>query len=128
MSLGTLLLLSYASAVTLGLIWILWTGRRIREDVADIVPTVDSRPDPGKRADGSRRIAPPKPIPAANLADLGKTIRIGQIEATPLAIVSGPVELEREFYRARDEAGRREYPQTQVAFEERLERPRACAL
>lgn len=96
-SLGTLLLASYASAVTLGLVWVLWTGRRVREDVSEFVPIADSRTDPGERAVNSRRMAAPKPIPAEHSTVIGKTIRLGLIEATPLAITSGPIELERDF-------------------------------
>ncbi len=105
MSLGTLLLFSYASAVTLGRGCGVWTGRRIREDVADVVPAADTRPDPGQRAGLSRRITPPKPIPTEHLVELGKTIRVGQIEATPLALASGPVELERNFTQRETKAG-----------------------
>ena len=96
-SLATLLLASYASAVTLGLVWVLWTGRRVRDDVSDFVPVADARTDPGARAGKSRRVAPPKPIPAEHFAELGKTIRLGSIEATPLAITTGTVGLERNF-------------------------------
>ena len=98
--LGTMLLASYASAVTIGLIWVLWTGRRLHEsEEADAPVAAESREDPGARAGDSRRIAPPKPIPAEHLATLGKTVRLGQIEATPLAVTSGPVVLERTFDR-----------------------------
>ncbi len=94
-----MLLASYASAVTLGLLWVLWTGRKLPESagIDEINPAADARPDPGSRADHSRRIAPPSPIPAKHIATLGKTIRLGQIEVTPLAVSAGPVVLERNF-------------------------------
>lgn len=92
-----LLLASYASAVTLGLVWVLWSGRKVREDVPDVSPTADARPDPGRRADRSHRVEPPKPIPAEQTTTLKQAVRIGQIEVTPLDITSGTVVLERNF-------------------------------
>jgi hypothetical protein len=94
---ATLLLASYASAVTLGLLWVLWTGRRIRDDAPDVSPPAETRPDPGLRANKSRNVVPPKPIAREYLASLGRPVRLGQIEATPLALTSGPVQLERNF-------------------------------
>jgi len=97
-SLGMMLLASYASAVTFGLIWVLWTGRRLHESPeADDPPTADGRADPGARAGDSRRITPPRPLPREHVTTLGKAVRLGQIEATPLAVTSGPVVLERNF-------------------------------
>jgi hypothetical protein len=91
-----LLLASYASAVTLGLFWVLWTGRRIREDLVEAPTAFDSRPDPGARADRSRRVLPPRPIPAEHMAKVGAMARLGQIEATPVAIIEGPVTLKSQ--------------------------------
>lgn len=93
----TLLLMSYASAVTLGLLWVLFTGRKVREDVVDSVQASDNRTDPGVRADRSRRIAIARPIPAGHLTTLGRPVTIGQIEVTPVSVEAGPVVLEREF-------------------------------
>jgi hypothetical protein len=95
---AVMLLASYASAVTLGLIWVLWTGRRI-QDTATIEspPAAEATSDPGRRADHSRRIAAPKPIPESHMATLGKTVVLGQIEVTPLEVTSGPVTLVRGF-------------------------------
>ena len=97
--LSTLLLASYASAVTLGLLWVLWTGRRVRDFVAEPEPPPSSgaEQDPGLRADRARRITPPPPIAAEHLTSLGRAVRIGMIEVTPLRITSGPVELGRVF-------------------------------
>ena len=59
-----ILLASYASAVTLGLIWVLW-GNRVRETAeADPVPPADTRPDPGRHAlqvSNDRPSAPDRP-------------------------------------------------------------------
>jgi hypothetical protein len=92
----TILLASYASAVTFGLIWVLMSGRRMRESAeTDFLPPADTRPDPGRRADQSRRIVAPPPIAAEHLTTLGKAVSLGQIEATPLAVSTGPVTLLR---------------------------------
>lgn len=97
-ALSTLLLASYASAVTLGLIWVLWTGRRFRDPVdVEPVPSVDARPDPGRRSQNARHVVPPLPIAAEHLTTLGKPVRLGEIEATPLAVTLGPVVLMRDF-------------------------------
>lgn len=102
---ATLLLASYASAVTLGLFWVLWTGRRIRDDAPEVSPPAETRPDPGLRANKSRNVIPPKPIADEYLAALGQMVRLGQIEATPLGLTSGPVKLERNFNRRETKAG-----------------------
>jgi hypothetical protein len=94
------LLISYASAVTIGLAWVLITGRTLswsEKTETDFMPPVDERPDPGKRADKSRKIEPPKPIPSTNIAPLGKSVKLGQIEVTPLEVARGPVTLQRIF-------------------------------
>ncbi|AGA30653.1 hypothetical protein [Singulisphaera acidiphila] len=94
----TLLLFSYASAVTLGLLWVLFSGRKLREgDEADLFPASENRLDPGRRADQSRKWVPPQPIAADHLATFGQAIRIGSLEVTPLEITLGPVGLEQAF-------------------------------
>ncbi len=97
-SLAFLLLASYASAVTIGLIWVLWSGRRLHESaVNDSSPAVDARSDPGQRAGEAHRIITPKPIAENHVATLGKTVTLGVIEATPLEVAFGSVKLERKF-------------------------------
>ena len=104
--LSTLLLASYASAVTFGLIWVLWSGRRLKETVEpEPAPVLDARPDPGRRSQNARKIVPPPPIAAEHLTGLGKTIRLGVIEVTPLGVSSGPVTLTREFNRQQRKSG-----------------------
>jgi hypothetical protein len=100
-----MLLASYASAVTLGLIWVLWTGRHVPETVEpDLMPAApaDTRPDPGLRADRSRQFAPPTILPAAHIVTLGETVQLGQVAATPLAVFSGRVQLERQYFSKRE--------------------------
>ena len=100
--LGSILLMSYASAVTIGLAWLLWNGRRPREVVEIEPPTsvaelVDTRPDPGARADHSRKITPLENVESVALVSLGETVKLGVIEVTPLNVSAGSVVLVRNF-------------------------------
>ncbi len=93
-----LLLLSYSSAVTLGLGWVLWSGRAIHpadERGRDDAPRVDD-PRAAKTVDAAARVELP-PIPPANVALVGQTIRIGDVEITPLSVSFAPAELERKI-------------------------------
>jgi hypothetical protein len=93
-SLLTLVLFSYASAVTLGLIWVLFTGRTLRErEPGDNATAADASPDPGRRAKASRRIVVPTPIAAEHMTTLARPVVLGSLEVTPLAVTSGPVRL-----------------------------------
>ncbi len=94
-SLMTFLLFSYASAVTLGLAWVLITGRRLNDRDDEFVPVADAKADPGHRADQSRKVAPPPPIAKDHVTGLGKTLQLGGLEVTPLEVVSKPVRLKR---------------------------------
>lgn len=90
------LLFSYASAVTLGLVWVLISGRKLREsEESDVTPTSEARADPGKRAEHSRKVGIPTPIAADHLIPLGTPIQMGDLEVTPLAVSSGAVSLKR---------------------------------
>jgi hypothetical protein len=91
------LLLSYSSAITLALVWILWTGRSSR--LATPTP-----PDPASpvvhspaRSDELELTEPPPPIPLENVARLGGTIQIGALEVTPLSVVAVRLELVRSI-------------------------------
>ena len=106
--LSMVLLASYASAVTLGLFWVLWTGRHAGrpEDAAasSVAPGRDggngsNEADPGRRADRSRRMTPPPPIAADRTTTLGRKIRVGAIEVTPIDVTSRSVLLERTLAR-----------------------------
>ena len=123
----TILLASYASAVTCGLIWVLISGRRMRESAeADFLPPSDTRPDPGRRADQSRRIVAPPPIAAEHLTTIGKAVSLGQIEATPLAVSSGPVTLRAQQHRRDRKEGRRNKgAQASAPAPQHLDRDRA---
>jgi hypothetical protein len=91
---GQILLLSYSSALTLALIWMLWTGRvpraaapaapPERTPVESAAKVTDSAPDPE---------APP--LPPENIATIGKALRLGDLEVTPLAVEAVRLELIR---------------------------------
>ena len=80
--------------MTIGLAWMLWTGRPFRS----AAPTESGGPAEGR---GSRPRNQPSPVlaktclrfRAENLTSIGKTIRIGDVEITPLAIQLAPVDL-----------------------------------
>lgn len=94
------LLASYASAVTLGLIWVLWGHRVARESATvepDPFPAVEVKADPGHRAGQSRRYVAPDPLPAERIVGLGQTIVMDSLEVTPLAVLAAPVILRREL-------------------------------
>jgi hypothetical protein len=83
MPLWVLLLASYASAMTLACAYLLWVAPR-RARVAETLPA-DSRP-------GGAELAP---IPRARLTTLGRPLRVGSLEWTPLEVHSGRAKLER---------------------------------
>jgi hypothetical protein len=93
----TLLLLSYSTAVTLGLTWFVVAGLSARH----------GGPPSGERGSGTEvarkdseqaaAAAPLPPIPAENIVRLNRTIRIGDLEITPLTISLLPVELVRSI-------------------------------
>jgi hypothetical protein len=83
---GFVLLASYASAVTLACLWLVWQARhRDSAAVPDTLP-VDSRPD-----DRSGRLTV---IPEDRTTTLGKPLRIGDLTLTPISATLGQVTLE----------------------------------
>jgi len=92
-----LLLLSYSSAVTLALFWVLWTGRAFRPADPATNDTRQASVDSNPISSEPALSAPLPPIPAENQTALRQTIRIGDLEVTPSAIVSAPLELVRKI-------------------------------
>ncbi len=92
---GQILLLSYSSVLTLVLTWMFWTGRVPRAAAPPAPPAepapLESASRPGDQAPES----PPPPLPPENIATIGKAIRLGDLEVTPLAVQAGSVELVR---------------------------------
>jgi hypothetical protein len=94
------LVVSYASAVTLGLIWVLWSHRAVREGPGaepDPFASVKTREEAGVRAGQSRKFVPPPPLPSDRIVSLGQTVRLRSLEVTPLTVASGTVILKREI-------------------------------
>jgi hypothetical protein len=102
------LLASYASAVTIGLIWVLLGRRAVREAEESSSPspaTAVAKADPGRRAANSRKTTPPPRLAADHLTVLGEAINLGEVEVTPIEIKSGPVHLTRTFRPAKERDG-----------------------
>jgi hypothetical protein len=94
----SLLLLFYSSVVTLALTWIFWTGRVFKSP--ELPPANSHQPvaEPVSKAPEPTKNVPLLPsIPPENVAGLGQTIRIGELEVTPIAIVVAPVDLVRSI-------------------------------
>ncbi len=88
-------LASYASAVTLALVWwVVVPALRGRSDVDNF-----SAPKPAavgtRRADRSRKVEPAPPIPADHVTTLGKPLVVGSLEVTPLDVSRTDVTLRR---------------------------------
>jgi hypothetical protein len=90
------LLGSYASAVTLACLWLLWQGRTRNDAGGRDGIAADSRFERGLRADRSRVLPPLAPLPDDHVTTLGKPLRIGQLEFTPLEMTTGAVLLVRK--------------------------------
>jgi len=82
-----MLVVSYASAVTIAFIWLL-----LNRSTADLsLPDID----PPKNKDGkiAYRLVPEEAeLPAGNILRLGQTARYGNVEVTPLKVTRGPLE------------------------------------
>ena len=90
----------------MGLIWVLWTGRRIAEpSTAESPPTAEAVADPGRQAGRSKRLVPSTSVADATPAQLGETVRIGRLEVTPLDVTTGPFSLERTVGRPERRTG-----------------------
>ncbi|HZW31395.1 MAG TPA: hypothetical protein VFF52_11845, partial [Isosphaeraceae bacterium] len=90
---SVVLLLSYASAITLALIWTLAVGRGSR--IAE--PSSAAGPDPAVPSRSAERdqTDQPPPIPPENLVALGQPVQLGDLNVTPLAVVATRLELIR---------------------------------
>jgi len=90
-----LFLLSYSSALTLALIWAVWHGWLQQPRVSQ---STDSSSTGVEFATNNLETKPAgtiPPIPTENLATLGQTIRIGELEVTPLSVIITPLTLVR---------------------------------
>ena len=97
LSWSQILLLSYASAITIALIWMLWSGRWSGSSPPPSTGSDQSVAHSSDRVVEPTPAPPALPIPAENRARVGLTIRLGELEVTPLAVISTPVELVRSI-------------------------------
>jgi hypothetical protein len=87
---------SYASAVTMALAWLFWTGRVLPRPAFVTESSGDtSLSDPIKRANRHEGGSPPPPLPDRNLTVVGTTLRLGELEVTPLDISRRKIKLVR---------------------------------
>jgi hypothetical protein len=94
-SLLNVVLISYASALTLALAWTLWKDRaRVKADAVDSPPTAVV-PDSARQSDLSRKVEPPEPILDEHFATIGRPIRVGSLEITPVDVRRQDVTLQR---------------------------------
>ncbi len=89
------LLASYASAVTLALIW--WVVLpRLRGRVESDGPASPTPAAVGtRRADRSRKVEPAAPIPAGRITTIGRPLAVGSLEVTPIDVARTDVKLRR---------------------------------
>ena len=97
------LLASYASAVTLALIWwvVLPRLRGKGEGEAFSAPTPAAVG--ARRPDRSRKVEPAAPIPADRTTILGRPLRIGSLEVTPIEVARTDVKLRRTALSGKEE-------------------------
>jgi hypothetical protein len=91
-----LLVSSYASALTLALGFILWTGRGLsRLDFSGSSEPLlgTSGGSPGRGVNGTGEVL--SPLPATNVTDLGRSLRLGELEVIPRSIARRSVEFVR---------------------------------
>jgi hypothetical protein len=101
-SLPTLLLASYASAVTLALIWVLWTGRGLSRPDSDRL-SPGSSPAAGWVREAPATRTPESSLPADRVTGLSQPIVVGDLEVLPLVVLFREVRL----YRIVDPEGER---------------------
>jgi hypothetical protein len=91
----SLLLLSYASAVTMGLAWVLLTGRTLHPVQREGQDAKRAADEPGSKSREPVSNTALPAIPAENIARIGQAIRMGDVEVTPVSVELAPVELVR---------------------------------
>jgi hypothetical protein len=92
-----LLLLTYSSALTMAMTWMIWQGGLRRPprpepdqaEASDVDATTITRP--------TEPVGTIPPIPSENITTLGKSVRLGELEVTPLSIILMPLTLVRSI-------------------------------
>jgi hypothetical protein len=90
----SILLVSYASAITLALIWTAWRSPRVRE-IPPEAPAAENPPTVGRQAGLSRKVGLPEPVVARHKVALKKPLQVGSLEITPLEVRREKVALQR---------------------------------
>jgi hypothetical protein len=90
----SILLVSYASAITLALVWTLWRAPRVREAPSE-VSSAENPPTAGRQAGLSRKVGLPEPVLAEYKVALKKPLQVGSLEVTPLEVRRERVALQR---------------------------------
>jgi hypothetical protein len=93
----SILLVSYASAITLALGWTLWRTPRVRETPAE-APAAETPPTVGRQAGLSRKVGLPEPVISEHLLALKKPLQVGSLEVTPLEVRRERVALQRTSF------------------------------
>ncbi len=93
-----LLLASYASAVTLALIWwVVIPKFRGKGEIEGFTPGASTVAVGTRRADRSHKVEPAPPIPPGQMIRLGQSLKIGSLEITPLETAREDVKLRRSL-------------------------------
>ncbi len=91
-----LVLGSYASAVTLALIWWVVIPRfRGASDLEGFAPGRPSAAVGTRRDDRSRKVEPAPPIATSHLTQVGRSLKVGSLEITPIDVARQDVRLRR---------------------------------
>jgi hypothetical protein len=91
-----ILLASYASAITLGLAWTLMKDRsREKTQAAEGRPIAVVVAEPARQAGLSRKVEPPEPILGEHVAQMGRPLKVGDLEVTPIGVKRQTVTLVR---------------------------------
>jgi hypothetical protein len=91
------LLASYASAATLALLWWVILPRFFgKSDVDNFKPDSPPTAVGTRRGDRSKQVEPAADIPADRITTLGKPLKVGSLEITPLAVNRADVTLGRK--------------------------------
>ena len=89
------LLASYASAVTLGLVWFVMKDRALESSRPAVAPARAEKTQSPITGNLSKTVQPPEPILGEHFAKLGKPIKIGSLEITPLDVKRQGIKLQR---------------------------------
>jgi hypothetical protein len=90
-------LMCYSSVVTLALTWVLWMGRGFRQGDGAAAGTDQTATESAPKLVETRPVVELAPLPSGNLAKLGETVRIGELDVTPVEVFTAPVEMFRSI-------------------------------